>query len=907
MDENVVNLLYKTVYDGKGATEAQNDVKKTKSEVKDAGSKMSTAFSGVKWAVLGRSIKRVTGYIAEVTKASADYIETLNVMQVAFDGNTESIRKFTSTFADTLNLDESTLIESASKFKMLAKSMGLANEEGEKLSELMTKITLDYASLFNYSDISKAQTTLQNAMQGYGKSLKQRSGVSVLETTVQTTLNALGVDAYVEDMNDAEKAIARVIAIEYQLMASQGDLARTIEAPANQIRVMKEQIGLLARNIGNVFLPIVAKILPYLNAILIVLNAIISCIATLVGYKEDMFDTFEESNTIDYFGGVSDAIDGVGRSAESAAKKLQGLRGFDKLNVIKTPTETGGGAGGVGGAGGGINPNLMKAFNEMADQYKSKLEGLETKATKIANKILKWLGFVKKDGKWMFEKVKPGTVLATILTIAGLAGTLLSVYKILKKIGLIKGVGTIFSGLVGGIGGITKVIEAFKILGASDGIKYLFLESKLGKGVTALTGAFKALAAAIGVSAGALAAIIAVIVAVVAAFVGIAAAIKHAYETNDEFKNKVDTMVQVVSELLTKLYNAFVETTKQIWEVIEPLWEIIKKGIELFISDLYDGIVLYASNIIDIVTGIARFLNAIINGDFEAAFDALEVMVQNIYKSWKEYFDKQKEKFKEFVKTVLEKVKEFIPKMLEKFKELLKWFEELPSKFFYFIGLAIGKIWKVITETDWKELGMKILNGIYNGLINLGIMGLKAAEWAKETFNKIKEKISNINWWEVGQQILNGIINGMKNFGNAIGNWANSFVKGIKDGLGIHSPSKLILDAKIGDFSMEAITLGMERQLPLIEKEAQNIVDTLKDELTNQRIETAVDYAMPNYNSSSIGMDAQNIKSQNAAFAKTSFNPTFVIQVGNKEIARQVITDLQDMAKDNGKPITING
>jgi phage-related protein len=39
----------------------------------------------------------------------------------------------------------------------------------------------------------------------------------------------------------------------------------------------------------------------------------------------------------------------------------------------------------------------------------------------------------------------------------------------------------------------------------------------------------------------------------------------------------------------------------------------------------------------------------------------------------------------------------------------------------------------------------------------------------------------------------------------------------------------------------------------------------------------------------------------------TSFSPTFVIQVGSKEVARTVLNDLQDMAKSNGKPITIQG
>ena len=34
---------------------------------------------------------------------------------------------------------------------------------------------------------------------------------------------------------------------------------------------------------------------------------------------------------------------------------------------------------------------------------------------------------------------------------------------------------------------------------------------------------------------------------------------------------------------------------------------------------------------------------------------------------------------------------------------------------------------------------------------------------------------------------------------------------------------------------------------------------------------------------------------------------TFIIQVGSKEVAREVLTDLQDMAKSDGKPITIYG
>ena len=36
-------------------------------------------------------------------------------------------------------------------------------------------------------------------------------------------------------------------------------------------------------------------------------------------------------------------------------------------------------------------------------------------------------------------------------------------------------------------------------------------------------------------------------------------------------------------------------------------------------------------------------------------------------------------------------------------------------------------------------------------------------------------------------------------------------------------------------------------------------------------------------------------------------NPTFIVQVGSKEVAKEVIYDLQGLAKTNGKPIIIGG
>lgn len=348
------------------------------------------AFGSVKTALFGVGIAGVTSKIIQATRRSSDFIEQLNVLDVAFNDNTKSIREFTSNIAETLNLDDASLIKMASSFKILANSMGYADEMGTKFSKLMTSITTDTASLFNMT-LSDTQAMMQSAVQGQTKALRKRTGVSILDRDVQTTLDVLGIDAYVQDMNSAEKSLARVITMTYRLRESQGDLARTIESPANRFRVLSEQISLLARNIGNVFLPTISAILPYLNAVLIVLNKLISSLATLLGFREDAWDTYKaQTDTLsEAFDDLGTSVGGVGNAAKETKKQLNGLRGFDKLNVIKTPTPS---SASGGGGGSGINPNLLKAFNTMFDNYKSMLSGVETKATKIANAIMKALG-----------------------------------------------------------------------------------------------------------------------------------------------------------------------------------------------------------------------------------------------------------------------------------------------------------------------------------------------------------------------------------------------------------------------------------------------------------------------------------------------------------------------------------
>lgn len=890
MNENDVKIIYKTVYDGKGQKQAEQglqNVEKKSEQATNNLSKMATVDT-IKWGVLGQAIKKVSGYIGEVTSKSADYIEMLNLLEVAFDGNTKSIRQFASSLSDTLNLDDSTILKSAAHFKVLTQSMGIATETGEKLSKLLTKMTLDVSSLYNI-DFDKAQTALQYAMEGRGTSLKQRTGVSVLETSVQTTLDTIGVDAYVEDMNDAEKAIARVISMEYQLMSSQGDLARTIEAPANQMRVLKEQINLLARNIGNVFLPIIAKVLPYLNAILIVLNAIISCIAKLFGYKEGMFDTFEESNTIDYFSGVGDAIDGVGKSAESTAKKLQGLRGFDKLNVIKTPTDTGGaGGGGVGGGGGGINPNLLNALNDMADKYKMKLDEIQTKATKIAEKILTWLGFAKKineeTGKteWYFKKFTKGSFV-------GILTAIITVYGLLRKISVI----------LSAIGIISKPLPSiFKIL-QTILAPIVGLVKAIGEGIALWAGGAGTLGEVIvDIILPALAPVLAMIGGIIGIVGGLIRTFQGIGNLLDESKSKFESIMQIVEGIAlivagvalllgawpVALIAGIVALVAFIAETISANWEAIQQFFVDIGTAVYDTVI---APIVDFITTIADFIykyaiKPII--DFfgpivSAIVEIATLIISNVVSIVGGIINA--------IVTVWSKVFEIVAKIVE-------------------IVIAIGvAIYNYVIKPiiDWvvkafKFIYDKFIKPIIDIFVNVGVWVYNhiikpiwdKIVWLKdkavEIFKGIGTTVVNFIGGSV-KAVLNGIF-------SAIEKGINFFIKMLNKAIGVINNIPGVDISPVKELSIPRLAQG-----GMPEVGQMFIANEKGPELVGQ---IGGKSFVANQNQM---LDIIDKKLQNASGGIK--NATFIVQVGNQEIARQVITDLQDMAKNNGKPITIGG
>ena len=68
-----------------------------------------------------------------------------------------------------------------------------------------------------------------------------------------------------------------------QVTQVQGDMARTLENPANMLRVLRAELEQAARAVGNIFIPILTKVLPIAIAVASALQEIIAAIAALFG------------------------------------------------------------------------------------------------------------------------------------------------------------------------------------------------------------------------------------------------------------------------------------------------------------------------------------------------------------------------------------------------------------------------------------------------------------------------------------------------------------------------------------------------------------------------------------------------------------------------------------------------
>jgi len=237
--------------------DAMEDIEK---KAKTAGQKLQEM--GDKASKLGKNMSMyVTVPIlaagGAAIKMAMDAVESENLFEVSMGGMAKSARRWSVEMRDQFGLNQYEIRQTIGTMNVMLKSMGLSETAAFDMSKGLTQLSYDMASFYNMKP-EEAFQKLQAGISGEIEPLK-RLGILVNENTTKQWALKTGLIKTGEALTEQRKVLARYGAIMEQTNAAQGDMARTLDSPANKLRILKSRIQESAIEMGTKLLPTFIK------------------------------------------------------------------------------------------------------------------------------------------------------------------------------------------------------------------------------------------------------------------------------------------------------------------------------------------------------------------------------------------------------------------------------------------------------------------------------------------------------------------------------------------------------------------------------------------------------------------------------------------------------------------------
>lgn len=358
----------------KSATETGNRFR----ELEKTAKKLGKANEDV-----AKSYEKVTDKVSEATQKTKQYADeiksnmlSLNEKMTGYTYDEEG--NATSTGNKSLGMDADMLLQYQGTYAQMASGMGLAADEATTVSNALSMLAGDWSSLRNISFESSFQKMTQ-ALAGQSRAVRSL-GIDISQARLQQLLYDNGIDVSITKLNNAQKTELRMIAILEQSKVAYGDLAKTINTPANQLRMLEQNLKNLSRAFGNLFIPMLKTVLPYLNGVAIALTRIFQYIGSLMGVK--ISDSVTSSKDIDPYENIEESAEDAEESVTSLKRSVQG---FDQLHILSNASSA--------DMGDDIQDKLDDLLNadydKYLDEWSKAFDEMKSKAQEIADKIMK--------------------------------------------------------------------------------------------------------------------------------------------------------------------------------------------------------------------------------------------------------------------------------------------------------------------------------------------------------------------------------------------------------------------------------------------------------------------------------------------------------------------------------------
>lgn len=819
------------------------------------------------------SLKAIAEYLGNAVAKFNDFYEATDLFHNAMGNLSGEADTLISKMQGLLGVDPTKAMTYMATIQSLGTSFGLTSDKAYILSKNLTQLAYDEGSYWN-KDVAQTFTAMSSAISGEIEPIR-RLGVDLSQARLQQELLALGFNKQVSSLSQADKAVLRYIAIMKQTANVQGNLAQTIQSPANQIKILKAQLDMLAKSVGSLLYPALKSILPPLIAAVQLIREFVEWVAKLMGVKV-VFTDFTKS--ADSVGGIGNAMDETTDSTKKAAKALKDYTmDFDELNIID-PTQGSSGSGSGASAGnilGDVDLSGYDMFKDYNEEFAKQIDAIKQKikdmlpiigavtAALALWKIVDFLTDIATAISKMTDLQKLALSIATVVVEASLVFSFAKGYA--SSGNPLELLGEVVSAAFGsfvlwrtiGADGITLGM-GIAFVASLAGLTYALGtgEANLGDASTwiqsALTTAFGSIAGItlltnLGVATGT-AATLSIGLAGLITFAGITFSLG---EKLKEFP-VLDTIIAALMGIFGGVAGAGVALL--VGASLPVAGAVAAAGVGI-------GLVLHWAGIKWGTKESGEKTDAAAEADIKMHY------VENV-------FEQRIEAIKQIIVTKWNAAIDFMTSLPGKVGNIInsigEWFSSLPEKIGYALGFAVGKIGEwvgnmvttVTTEVPkivssvvkfFEELPGNIWTAILKTLDTISEWREKMVAFVVVETPKIISSIVGEfkklpgELRKLGKFIWDGLINGLKDawstVTNGIKSFTDGFVNGFKDALGIHSPSTVF--AEIGGYIDMGLANGITAFLGYVNDAMNKLVDATKlkgEEMASYGIDCGTSY-----------------------------------------------------------------
>lgn len=799
------------------------------------------------------SLKAIADYLGNAVAKFNDFYEATDLFHNAMGNLSGEADTLISKMQGLLGVDPTKAMTYMATIQSLGTSFGLTSDKAYVLSKNLTQLAYDEGSYWN-KDVAETFTAMSSAISGEIEPIR-RLGIDLSQARLQQELLSLGFNKQVSSLSQADKAVLRYIAIMKQTANVQGNLAQTIQSPANQIKILKAQLDMLAKSVGSLLYPAMKSILPPLIAAVQLIREFVEWVAKLMGVKV-VFTDFTKS--ADSIGGIGDAMDNTTDSTKKAAKALKDYTmGFDELNIID-PTQGSSGSGSGASAGnilGDVDLSGYDMFKQYNEEFARQIDALKQKikdmlpiigavtAALALWKIVDFLTDVATAISKMNDLQKLALSIATVVIEASLVFSFAKGYA--SSGNPLELLGEVVSAAFGsfvlwrtmGADGITLGM-GIAFVASLAGLTYALgtSEANLGDASTwiqaALTTAFGSITGItlltnLGVAAGT-AATLSIGLAGLITFAGITFSLG---EKLKEFP-VLDTIIAALMGIFGGVAGAGVALL--VGASLPVAGAVAAAGVGI-------GLVLHWVGIKWGAKESGEKTDAAAEADIKMHY------VENV-------FEQRIEAIKQIIVTKWNAAIDFMTSLPGKVGNVInsigEWFNSLPGKIGHALGFAVGKIWEWVgnmvttVTTEVPKIVSSVVKFFEELPGNIWTAILKAldviSKWRERMIAfvviEVPKIISSIvgefkklpdELRKLGKFIWDGLINGLKDawstVTNGIKSFTDGFVNGFKEALEIHSPSQVF--HQIGVYVDQGLANGIAAAQGYVDEAMQGLIN----------------------------------------------------------------------------------